>query len=671
MALPSPEEIQAMMDAEGAQPSASPRGALPLPAEIQAMMDAEGYGKPAMQSKPVEPESFLGSLWSDIKSTPKAAYDMVASIPSGVSNLAHLPKDLYGAAHDAASLASESVFGTVFTPYGTDYDRAERTLRGIAGLSAGVAGGGAAGLLAKGIVPAAIGSSAALTGVNDLNQLTGSDAVTTNEEDARLLRKNITQGLVVGGALKAANAPIKALANNADEVANALDRKSIGTRQSDYGSASETRTIETPDGIQTGVKIALDDLLESGKLGKSRNPSTMLEKVKEQSSALTEKINDVIVKYDKTGSAKAKPNFDNSMKYLESGKVPADMVPAYLDRLGKLEEAINAEGKGSLSYLQQQKVALGKSYDATDAVLSGFNRSIYNDLKTSIEKYAPEVKTLNAELGKYKVVEPILNRSLKIAENTSPLSKLRDVAYTTGGIGAPAIAGASIGGAPGLILGAGAGLAGKAIASPSGQAAIARGLRATGNASQSLQKALSKADPSTSLGAIEGLFQAKPQMTEIEVKGLPRKTVADDLFSKKQGAVTKKSIKAIEQEIDQNPYYSALYEVESGRNPKAKNPKSTAKGAFQFIDDTAKRVGLKDSYDLGQSFEAVQKLTQPHAKEFGEDPRTLYAAHFLGATLLRKVLNDKPLKPEEEKNVKELINVALPRFEKIYQNKVA
>ncbi len=160
-------------------------------------------------------------------------------------------------------------------------------------------------------------------------------------------------------------------------------------------------------------------------------------------------------------------------------------------------------------------------------------------------------------------------------------------------------------------------------------------------------------------------------ITEIEVKGLPKSSLAEDLFSKKQPEVKKKDVSAIEQEIDQNPYYSALYEVESGRNPKAKNPKSTAKGAFQFIDDTAKRVGLKDSYDLGQSFEAVQKLTQPHAKEFGEDPRTLYAAHFLGATLLRKVLNDKPLKPEEEKNVKELINVALPRFEKIYQNKVA
>lgn len=170
------------------------------------------------------------------------------------------------------------------------------------------------------------------------------------------------------------------------------------------------------------------------------------------------------------------------------------------------------------------------------------------------------------------------------------------------------------------------------------------------------------------INQIQQLRNAKQKDTQ-EKKASP-KTLPDDLFSKSK-TVEKKDVKAVESEIDKDPYLSALYEAESGRNPSAKNPKSSASGGFQFINSTAKAVGLKDPFDLAQSKDAVEKLTEPHKKEFGDDPSTLYAAHFLGATLLRKVLNDKPLKPEEEKNVKELINVALPRFEKIYQNKVA
>lgn len=124
------------------------------------------------------------------------------------------------------------------------------------------------------------------------------------------------------------------------------------------------------------------------------------------------------------------------------------------------------------------------------------------------------------------------------------------------------------------------------------------------------------------------------------------------LFSpRKSMDAGKPPIQLIEAEIDKDPYYSALYEAESGRNPKAKNPESTAKGGFQFLNGTAKLVGLKDPFDLSESFEKVKFLTSDHQQKFGDNPATLYAAHYLGAPVLNKVLTQKPLTEEEQAQV--------------------
>lgn len=129
------------------------------------------------------------------------------------------------------------------------------------------------------------------------------------------------------------------------------------------------------------------------------------------------------------------------------------------------------------------------------------------------------------------------------------------------------------------------------------------------------------------------------------------------------------AIQEIEKEIDKDPYYSALYEAESGRNPKAKNPESTASGGFQFIKSTAKSIGLDDPFDLGKSFDAVKQFTDSHREVFGEDPALLYSAHYLGETVLRKVLKGLDLTEKEEAQVRYLQEKALPRFMRIYNKK--
>lgn len=123
--------------------------------------------------------------------------------------------------------------------------------------------------------------------------------------------------------------------------------------------------------------------------------------------------------------------------------------------------------------------------------------------------------------------------------------------------------------------------------------------------------------------------------------------------------------------IDSDPYASTVYEVESGRNDKAKNPKSSAGGPFGFIDRTAKAVGLKNKYDLGQAYQAFSKLTQENAGKLGTtDPRTLYAAHFLGEPLLTKVLKHVPITdPDDRAHILEFEKKALPHFISVYNQK--
>lgn len=129
-------------------------------------------------------------------------------------------------------------------------------------------------------------------------------------------------------------------------------------------------------------------------------------------------------------------------------------------------------------------------------------------------------------------------------------------------------------------------------------------------------------------------------------------------------------VKAVEAQIDSDPFYSAVYEVESGRNPKAKNPESSASGAFQLIKSTAKALGVNDVFDIAQNFEGMKKLTEENKRIFGDNPELLYAAHYLGAPLLKKWLQDKPLNQTERQQVEFLNSKALPRFRRAYQVKI-
>lgn len=611
-----------------------------------------------MPTQPAAQPDFIDSIWSGIKNTPSTALNLAKAIPTGVSNLVHLPGDLYNAGLDAKDWAASEMFDTPFIPRGTAeeaakrYGRAENTLKGMATIGTGIATGGVGG----GVLSSAVTAGAGLTGLDKLLQAVGISKATTPEEDVASLGTNIGTGIGFGATAKA----VESLTGKASDLANTIDRKSLGTRQSDYGKASDSRTVESPSGVtETFVKSSLNDLLENNKLGLSRDPAKVSKIVEGKSLDLATKIDDVITKFDESGAVPAEPYFGGAVEYLKSGKVPADLIPSYLEKLKNLDDAIRQEGKGSLSFLQQQKVALGKSYDPADKVLSGFNRAIYKDLKTSIEQYAPEIKPLNQELAKYIVTEPIVNRALKASENTSPLTQLRDLLWSTGGIGVPTYVGSVLGGPVGTAVGAGVGLGTKALASPTGQALIARVLR-NGPAVEGAAEAVSQLSKPENLTTIYSGPNAE------------RSSKLSELLNKTAGKKMEKlPVSQVIEEVKKDPVDHAIMLLESGGKVDAKNPNSTASGLFQLLKGTAKSLGVKDVFNAADNYEGYKKLKQETIDRFGKsDPATIYAAHYLGAPTLQKVLDGEPLTDAQKEQVKELQDVLLPRLMKIYNGLV-
>ncbi len=120
------------------------------------------------------------------------------------------------------------------------------------------------------------------------------------------------------------------------------------------------------------------------------------------------------------------------------------------------------------------------------------------------------------------------------------------------------------------------------------------------------------------------------------------------------------------EDIKADPYYHATALTESELDPKAKNPNSSASGLFQLTKGTAKALGVKDVFDAQQNFDGFKKLTEENKARFGNDPETLYAAHFLGAPLLAKLQRGAELTEEEKAIVQEFLHVALPHFQKNY-----
>jgi hypothetical protein len=101
-------------------------------------------------------------------------------------------------------------------------------------------------------------------------------------------------------------------------------------------------------------------------------------------------------------------------------------------------------------------------------------------------------------------------------------------------------------------------------------------------------------------------------------------------------------------------YLRSIRSAESGGNDRAKNPRSTATGRYQFLSSTWKGLankypglGLTDRYDGDQQEKAIRQFTYDNAKYLERkgipiNNGSLYAAHFLGADGAKSVYRASP-----------------------------
>ena len=356
-------------------------------------------------------------------------------------------------------------------------------------------------------------------------------------------------------------------------------------------------------------------------------------------------------------------------------------------------EAISSQlGAGRLPDFQRVKVGLNYKFDDNpykDDVI----KALRSDLRSTIEsrvdsaalagridpKLAGTVKQLNSEWGELaELKNSFVRRGARDLQGDMAEDVFRGGA-TTSGAGSMNIASATTGNPVYAAIGALA----NAARVPESKSMLGDVLRDPGVnvPAQLLGKALPE------IGTARNFAQARealtPEASKPKAQNTPDLKSLLDEIEKLGGVSTKESktpaitsmfskddamkpISDIEAEIDSDPYLSALYEAESGRNPKAKNPNSSASGGFQFINSTAKTMGLKDPFDLEESLGAVKKLTTEHRSKFGDDPELLYAAHYLGSTVLNKWLDKKPLSQKETMQIQDFKTQAWPRFKRIY-----
>lgn len=116
--------------------------------------------------------------------------------------------------------------------------------------------------------------------------------------------------------------------------------------------------------------------------------------------------------------------------------------------------------------------------------------------------------------------------------------------------------------------------------------------------------------------------------------------------------------------------YQDLYNLikfESGFNPQAKNPNSSARGLIQFIDSTAKSLGYKDSADLVSKHPTISSqlpVVEQYLKQFApfSGKQSLYMSVFYPK--YRNVSPDTPF-PENVQKVNPGIKTPQDYMDKI------
>lgn len=340
----------------------------------------------------------------------------------------------------------------------------------------------------------------------------------------------------------------------------------------------------------------------------------------------------------------------------ESGK------KTFYSKIGQLWDDFYSAKPGTLQTLQKEKqgVKFSQDIELNDAT-QVWRRALRSKLEKATDsfgtesgKWAPgKLKELNKLSGARQGLESGLLKDLPGAQANDAFSAARQSLFTTGSSGA---VGADILG--GKLAGL---LALGSYFNPVG--------RPLGKVMGDLGSVGSKVifDPKTRTG-LNLVFDNLKNQYKNESENKKKINSTNPMSPlKPQSPINPEKVAKVEAKIDSNPFDSAVYAIESGRNPMAKNPTSTAAGAFQLLKGTAKALGVKDVFDIEQNYNGFKRLKAENIARFGNDPEKLYMAHYLGAGTLAKYLRGDQLTKEQQDQVTYLEEKVLPKFRKEYE----
>jgi hypothetical protein len=461
--------------------------------------------------------------------------------------------------------------------------------------------------------------------------------------------------LSVQGGLKTAQKAAPIL----EEIGTGLQRKARGARASDYTMAKNA-IVETIEGDSTTqLEKSFSNLIKDGVLGKSVNPESMYPKLEKAKEQVEGKIQSLLKETEQKVGPVPPPSFDKTVDYI-SKNISATEVDKYLNQIAELQDALKREGKGSLTYLNQQRKIIGESWKNSPQSDPGFWRSLYRDMKGHIEKYAPEVKDLNKQKQDLIVVSPIIERGFKATGASADLGRIQRLLNTTGGAGLAggAILGTATGSLQAGVLGA---LAMRALATPTGQNVVGTLLEGLGN---KLPQNVSNLTAESTLNLLGKLglqkentatempsnlsFAANPTASIVnpDMQALDdENAVLEAQIAELEGSIQAPAVKVGKQNISipsgegyaPPQLVKAVMAVESANNPNAQSSKG-AFGLMQLMPATAKELGV-DPKDPNQNVEGGSRYLQQMLNRF-EDVKLALAAYNWGQGKVSSAIDD-------------------------------
>lgn len=647
----------------------------------------------AMQAK--ENPLSLGAAWADVKETPGALWSAAKSIPTGLSNLAHAPWDLANLGADAVAQGLNATLGTNIPDQETNYARLESTARGAGSLASGLAGsvlGSSAGP-----VGTIVGGAGGLEAFNKLNQLTGSDALTTLNEDVANLRRNIVQGGLTAGAIKGIGATAKGIGSLGSKAEGVIQNEILGynpaAKSKVAGAVDESGNL-VKDATQAVKQVSQEDILvknlkDSGyfeTLKATDSPAAASLKLQQfnqaSGKALGQTVDDaakleakILASEDLAPWQKQQyiqensPTFTESKAFLEKLN---DLDPALSRKLNRKFDSMTKAWEGSSKTLDDfqalkqdfgkiNKKSFDKNASKAEQIEGQLDNVIYAEMADAVQKRIssldPQLGTQFAKANKAYASSKAFEDSAFNASKKSASSKVIEDIFGLSGRGAGLTAATATAAltnpiATAILLSQRLGVVAKDIA-PVATAKTAgtigslfsKGGKKISSSAVPIATAVNAANnditpndignPSPMASAIQALFGATPAEAEIA----PRKEPSDlvRLFSVPKDEDMTRS------RIPREALYNAVIAQESGGNPNAESNVG-AQGLMQVMPatakDIAKELGIKE-YNLKDP-ETNKKFGQYYLDKllnmFGGDEGLALTAYHSGPGKVKQLL---------------------------------